>query len=218
MNDFVLIPVAFFAFLAILVVVPAWLRYRSRMYALRTLREAVDKGRDVDAGLIERFLATNQRQVGKGFGLFNLVLGVGALSIGVALGLAVHLLGHRLGLDADSAAGMMTGAFVNGCIGIGLTALGLISLNLFSARDRPAIRWDYAVVLAFICLFLGVSGMSVGVGLWLASAFHVVVAGNEDVATGLAMGALVNSCTGLGFTGLGVFILRSFVMRRDHDA
>lgn len=218
MNDFVLIPVAFFAFLAILVVVPAWLRYRSRMFALRTLREAVDKGREVDATLIERFLASNQRQVGKGFALFNLVLGVGALSIGIALGLAVHLLGHRLGLDADGAAGMMTGSFVNGSIGVGLTALGLIIMKLFAARGRPALRWDYAVVLAFICLFLGVSGMSVGVGLALASCFHVVVAGNEGTATGLAMGALVNSCTGVGFTVLGVFILRSFVMRRDHDA
>lgn len=215
MNTIVLVPISFFAFLAIVILVPAWLRHRSRMLALRALGDAIEKGRTADAALIERLVMPKPRPVGKWFALLNLGLGVGALCIGVALGLAVRLLGHRLGLDTEGAAGMMIGSFVNTSIGIGLTALGLISMTLFSGRSRPEPRWDYASVLALISLFFGVSGLAVSVGLALASYTYVVLTANEHTATGLLMGAIVNGCSGVGFTLLGAFILRSFVSFRE---
>ncbi len=45
---------------------------------------------------------------------------------------------------------------MNGSIGVGLTALGLISMNLLSGRSRPGRAGDYASVLALISLFFGV--------------------------------------------------------------
>ncbi len=54
------------------------------------------------------------------------------------------------------------------------------------------------------------------VGLALASYTYVVLRGQRRTPPqGLLMGALVNGCSGVGFTVLGAFILRSFVSFRE---
>ena len=202
----------FFGFLAIVIVVPAWLRHRSRMLALKTIGDAIEKGRPTDAALIERLVFPPRSQFGKWFALLNLFLGVGAIFVGAALALAVHGLAF---VSGDDAAGMMIGSLVNICNGIGLTALGLISLRFFSGMSRPAPRWDYAAVLALIALFLGVGGLGVASGLSLAAHFYVGPVSGLDEADGVLMGALFNACSGVGFTLLGLFILRVFVTYKD---
>lgn len=201
-----------FSFLAIVILVPLWLRHRTRMQALKTISEAVEKGRPTDATLVERLLAPRRSQVGKWFALLNLFIGVGGLCVGIALALAVHVLEVASG---DDAAGMMIGSLVNLCNGIGLTILGVISLRLFSGMSRPAPHWDYPAVLALIALFLGVSGISVASGLSLAAHFYVGPISGDAEADGLLIGALFNACSGVGFTSLGVFILRVFGGHKD---
>jgi hypothetical protein len=202
----------FFGFLAIVIVVPAWLRHRSRVLALQTISEAIEKGRPSDATLIERLLVPRRPQVGKWFALLNLFIGVGGICVGVALALAVQVLEVASG---DDAAGMMIGSSVNFCNGIGLTTLGLLSLRFFSGMTRPAPRWDYPAVLALIALFLGVSGICVASGLSLAAHFFVAPISGEGEADGLRIGALFNACSGVGFTFLGLFILRIFGSYKD---
>ena len=201
-----------FGFLAIIIVVPIWLRHRSRTLVLRTIADAIEKGRAADAAAMERLLVPSRPQVGKWYALINLFFGVGAFCAGAALALAVHALEFVSGEDA---AGMMIGSLINLCNGIGLTTLGLVSLRLFSGMKRPAPRWDYPAVLALLALFLGVSGICVASGLSLAAHFYVAPISGKVEADGLRMGALFNACSGVGFTLLGVFILRVFGTSKD---
>jgi hypothetical protein len=207
-----LVPVIFFAFLAIVILVPIWLRSRSRALALRTISEAIAKNRETDVALIERLLLPPQPAVGKGFALLNLFLGVGALGISVALAIAVRVLHVASGADA---AGMMVGSSVNLGIAVSLTTLGIVSMHRFSGLRRPAPRWDYATVLALVTLFFGASGLGIGAGLTLAANTFVGPEMGEATASGMMVGALVNCCSGVGFTGLGVFILRTFAVYKD---
>ena len=209
--DLVSVPIAFFAFLAILILAPVWLRHRTRSEALRVISEAVAKDRPTDAALIERLLAPPPpRPVGKWFALLNIVLGVGGLCVGTALSIA-----SRFVPSATGAAGMMVGALVNLGLGIGLTTLGFVGLRFLSGATRPAPRWDYASILALITLFLGVSGLSVATGLTLAANFFVASAMGERAANGMLIGATMNACTGIGFTALGIFILRTFATYKE---
>lgn len=209
--DIVSIPIAFFAFLAVIILVPNLLRHRSRTAALQVISEAMEKNRPTDAALVERMLAPPPpRPVGKWFTLLTLVLGVGGLCIGTALTISSRFLPSPTG-----AAGMMIGALTNLGMGVGFTTLGLFSWRLLSGATRPPPRWDYASILALITLFLGVSGLSVGTGLALAANFFVAAALGQDVANGLLIGATVNICSGVGFTALGLFILRSFATYKD---
>jgi hypothetical protein len=210
-RSIVLVPIAFFAFLAIVLVVPAWLRHRARVMALRMMCDAMANGRATDAAVIEKLLLPPPRAVGKGFALINLVLGVSAFCIGVALALAVRILGDDASSDP---AGMMVGSLVNVCVGVGLIALAAVSLRLFSGIRRPARRWDYASVLALITLFLGTSSIAIASGLALAAHFYVGPASGDRAAAGMFVGALVNACSGIGFIALGVFILRVFADHR----
>jgi hypothetical protein len=202
----------FFGFLAIIIVVPAWLRHRSRALALRTITEAIEKGRPAEAALVERLLVPRRPQVGKWFALINLLIGVGGLCVGTALALAVNVLEIASG---DDAAGMMIGSLVNLCNGVGLTALGLVSLRFFSGMTRPAPRWDYLSILALISLFLGISGLCVASGLSLAAHFVVGPISGEEEARGLLMGALFNACSGVGFTVFALLLLRVFAKYED---
>lgn len=209
--DIVSIPIAFFAFLAVVILLPTLLRHRSRTAALQVISDAVEKGRPTDAALVERILAPPPpRPVGKWFALLTLVLGVGGLCVGTGLSISSRFLP-----SATGAAGMMIGALVNLGMGIGFTTLGLLSLKYLSGKTRPPPRWDYASILALVTLFLGVSGLSVGSGLTIAASFFVADALGRSAANGMLIGATVNICSGVGFTALGIFILRSFATYKE---
>lgn len=203
------IPIAFFAFLAIVIIVPAWLRHRSRTQALDVISEAIAQGRPAEAALVERMLVPTPRPVGKWFALMNLVFGVGGLCVGTGLTIAARF------QSGTAEAGMMVGALVNLGIGIGLTTLGWLSLQWLTGRTRPEPRWDYASILALVMLFLGVSGLAVGSGLTLAAHFYIAAAMGESVANGMLIGATMNACTGVGFTGLGILVLRMFATYKE---
>lgn len=203
------IPIAFFAFLAVVIIVPIWLRNRTRALALQTISEAIAKNRETDVALIERLLLAPQPAVGKGFALLNLFLGIGALGVGTALALAARVLRAANGAGA---AEMMIGSCVNLGIASALITLGIVSMRLFSGLRRPAPRWDFAAVLALAALFLGASGLGIGAGLAVAANTFVAPAMGEATASGMKVGALVNCCSGVAFTGLGSFILRTFTL------
>jgi hypothetical protein len=104
---------------------------------------------------------------------------------------------------------------VNLGIGVSFTTLGIVSMRRWSGLRRPVPIWDYATVLALVTLFFGASGLGIGAGLSLAANTFVADALGVDKASGMMVGALVNCCGGLGFTGLGIFILRTFAAYKD---
>jgi hypothetical protein len=96
-------------------------------------------------------------------------------------------------------------------MGAGLTVLALTSVRLFAGTGgRAEPPWDFAGVLSLICLFFGVAGLSVGMGLALGSQFYGAIEQAGDTRTGLLIGALVNTLSGLALTMLGVFLRRVF--------
>ncbi|HMN45207.1 MAG TPA: hypothetical protein PKE27_11560 [Povalibacter sp.] len=210
MSQLITLASVFLGFIAIVIVIPSWLRHRSRTLALRTISEAIASGRLADAALIEQMLVPPRRPVGRWFALFNLVVGVGGLCVGTALSIASHLL-----VSTADAAGMMVGALINLSSGVGLTTLGLLSMRFLSGTTRPAPVWDYASILALVTLFLGVSGLSTATGLSLAAQFYIAPAMGERAAHGMLIGATINACTGIGFTALGLFILRTFATCKE---
>ena len=209
--DIASIPIAFFAFLALVILVPMWLRHRTRAQALQVISDAIAKDRPADAALVEQLLAPPPpRPVGKWFALLMIFLGVCGLSVGTALSIASRFLP-----TATATAGMMVGALVNLGIGIWYTTAGMLSLRFLSGKTRPEPRWDYASILALVVLFLGASGLAVSTGLTIAANFFVASALGQSAADGMLVGATVNACTGIGFTALGLFILRTFATYRE---
>ncbi len=218
MNHLIALAGIFFGFVAIIVLVPIWLRHRSRAQAIRAISEAIEKGRETAAALIERLVlprahlaGARERPVGLWFALAMLVLGVSALCVGAGLTLAARF------VDPAIAPGMV-GACVNLGSGIAYTTLGLFSLRFLSGRTRPAPRWDYASILALITLFLGASGAGVSAGLGFAARVFAAPAFGDQAAAGMLIGAFINACTGIGFTMLGIFILRVFATYGKHEA
>jgi hypothetical protein len=194
----VIVPVAFFAFLAAVVLVPAWLNHRSRETALRIIAESVEKGRPLDPEIIDRMLAKPWPNVGKGFALLNLVLGVTHFCVGIALTIAAHL--------PRATPGLMTGALVNLCIGLGLMTMGSVAWRAFARRGSSGRKWNYAGVLGLVCLYFGVAGISIGAGLGLAGFFYP--SDTQSIGAARFIGALVNASYGTGLTLLGVVVLR----------
>jgi hypothetical protein len=200
-----IVPVAFFAFLAVVLLVPAWLNHRSREAALRIIAESVEKGRPLDFEIIDRMLARPWPNVGKGFALLNLVMGVLHLCVGIALAVAAHL--------PPVTSGLMTGAFVNLCIGSCLITLGVVAWRVFALKGRSGRKWNYAGVLALICLYFGVVGISVGAGLALDQLIYP--GSTESLGATRFIGALVNASYGTGLTLLGIVVLR---LSREEEA
>jgi hypothetical protein len=193
-----IVPVAFFAFLAVILLVPAWLNHRSRERALRIIAEAVEKGRPLDPAIIDRMLAKPRANVGKGFALLDLVLGVTHFCVGIGLAIAAHL--------PSAEPGLMTGALVNLCIGLGLMTMGAIAWRVFVQGARRSQTWNYAGVLGLVCLYFGVLGICIGAALGMAGVFDPGSTGS--LGANRFIGALVNACYGTGLTVLGVVVLR----------
>lgn len=212
--NIILVPIAFFAFLAVVLLVPHWLRYRAHRAALQVVSEAAAKGHTPDSMLVERLLTKPRPAVGKWFTLLNLLLGVGALSVGMALTVSSYLLHDRAGGSTIDSSPIV-GGLMNLCIGAGLITLGLFSLRWFSGRSRPSPQWDYAAILALVCLFLGASGISIATGLTLSAQIFVEPRQGARAATEMLTGALVNACSGIGFVVLGIGIFRWFAAWDD---
>lgn len=195
----VLVPIALFAAVVTVILGTVWLATRRRIAALGAIREAVAKGQTLDAALVDRLMPERQAAVGKWFAIICLLFGAPALGVGTGL-----LVAGNAVATAATGSGLLVGSSVNLSIGVVLVSLGLISLRILTGVRAP--RWDFATVLALICLFLGACGVGVGTGLSIASQIYA----QGESRTGLLIGALVNGGAGFALAALGVFILRIF--------
>jgi Domain of unknown function (DUF6249) len=117
MDSGVLVPIAFFTFIAAMVIVPNVLRYRERAKMHDTLRAAFERGQPVPPEIINALQTDVKRAENPNADLRRAVI-----LIGVALGLVA--MSFTLGQIADEAQwGVMSGATIPGFIGLGYLAL-----------------------------------------------------------------------------------------------
>jgi hypothetical protein len=202
----VLVPIAFFAAVAAVILGTVWFATKRRTSALGLIQEAVAKGQTLDAALIERLMPERRPAVGKWFGIICLLMGMPTLGVGAGLLLAGIFL-----TSGATAAGMLTGGMVQLSIGVGFTALGFFSLRKLTGDTAP--RWDFATLLALVCLFCGVASLAMFVSLSVSSQFYP----DAETRAGNLVGALVNAGSGAGLFVLGAFILRVFGDPSDRD-
>jgi hypothetical protein len=198
MGGIYIIPVAFFAFIAAAIIVPAWLQHRGRVVALQAIGEAAARGQVIDAALIERLMPPRRMAVGKFFSIICFLFGAPPFGVGVGLIAAAVFTGQPT----------MVGGTINLCLGALLVSLGLIVLRTLTGAKAP--RWDFATVTALVCLFLGVCGIGVCIGLALGRQAYP-----PDASAGMLIGSLVNGGSGIALTGLGVFLIRVFGERHS---
>ena len=131
MNEEILIPLAFFAFLTAIIVIPAQLKSKDRERMHETIRIAYEKGQPVPPELIDVLQrSTNgvdvrtspDRDLRKAVVLIGLALGLVAMSFAIG---QVH--------GDDSRYGLLAGSAIPGFIGLGFLALW------YFGRNKPSV-------------------------------------------------------------------------------
>ncbi len=209
-----ILPVAILFFLAVVLLIPAWLQNRARLASLRLVHDAIERGQSLDPVIVERLLAPARRPTSTNwFALICFIFGVLGLCVGTALAMGAFFFGNILDPTGQAGAGMMLGALINGTVGLALTLLGIFSLRMFAHRAS-----DGGIAMWFVqlCLFFGASGAALGVALAFGAQFLAAQLGIVGQAVaGLMLGALVTGFSGLGLTVLGVVALRIFAGKSE---
>jgi Domain of unknown function (DUF6249) len=122
----ILVPLGFFAMILAIVVVPIWLRERTKQSAHQLISQALEKGQALDPALMERLTQTTapakqqgtpRRTLGNGIVLLALAIGFGAASV----------LSH--GFDTGDIDGMMIAALILGALGVAFTLLAIVDYS-----------------------------------------------------------------------------------------
>ena len=135
MSD-TLVPVAFFLFLGVIIVMPKWLRSRERQKLMETLKLAYERGQPVPPELVDSVLSPSAEDTPRP-GAYP-VSGVGRQgapdrdlrrgAVLIAIALAIVALAGALGVDGDNGALPLAGvAAFPGFLGLTFIALWRIN-------------------------------------------------------------------------------------------
>ena len=128
----ILVPIAFFAMIAAIVVLPRYFRARSKQQLMETLQAAYEKGQAVPPELIASLSAEPRLAPRTAAERAHNDIRGGIITLAVALGLVMF--GWALSYEEDEAFYIFAGiAAIPGFIGLALIALGL------SGRSRSAV-------------------------------------------------------------------------------
>lgn len=117
---------AFWGFLAVIVVAGIWYAMRERELQHETLRRMIESGQPVDQSLMDELLGGSKRSLGRDLRLSGIIV------LFVAPGVA--LAGWLISLEADEWLFPMLGAAaLVGCVGV-----GLLVASRFAERVTPA--------------------------------------------------------------------------------
>jgi hypothetical protein len=122
-----LIPIAFFAFLAAVILVPIWLRERTRQSAHQLLSQALEKGQTLDPTLLRQLTEGGKAQSQPDRPRRTLGSGV------VLLALALGFLAASFMSGDFTGGGMMTAATILGALGVAFILLALVD---YSAKKK----------------------------------------------------------------------------------
>ena len=128
----VFIPITFFVFLGAIILVPTWLRERTKQSAHQLISQAIEKGQTLDPTVLERLTETPKRKDDRA----RNTLGSGVVLIALSMGFAAaaYFSGQ---FDPSGAAhgGMMIPAVILGSLGLGFLALAIVD---YATRSKKA--------------------------------------------------------------------------------
>ena len=133
MDADIFVPFLFFGFLAAIILVPIWLRERTKQSAHNLISQALEKGQPLDPALMRELTqATASQQPSPDKARRSLGSGVVLLALAggfVAAGFAVD------GFDPSGSAlrGMMVPAAILGMLGLGFVVLAMVD---FAAKKK----------------------------------------------------------------------------------
>jgi hypothetical protein len=116
----VFIPIVFFIFLGAVILVPIWLRERTRLSGHRLVQQALERGQALDPGLVRELTGNQPRQPPPDRARRTLGWGIVLLALGGGLG-AAGFMG-----EVD---GMYVPAIILGALGFGFALLSVIDYN-----------------------------------------------------------------------------------------
>lgn len=123
--------IAVLALLTAILLVPSWLRHKTRIAVLKVIAEASAKGQSFDPAILEQLAAGSKSNLSRWFTFICLFCGPGPLALGIVLGIATGLFGGQLGFDEATRKSLLIPALYSGGSGLGFTFLGFLSLRLF---------------------------------------------------------------------------------------
>ena len=119
----ILIPLAFFAFLTAVIVIPIWLREKTKQSAHGLIKQAIERGEKVDPDLITRLSEAPAKKQDRP----RQTLGNAVIMIALAIGLTAATYfgdGGFHGFD-----GKMIAAAILGALGFGFLVLAIVDYN-----------------------------------------------------------------------------------------
>lgn len=120
----ILVPIAFFVFLGAVIVVPIWLRERTKQSAYKLISEALAQGKELDPVLIERLTQAPARKPQDNA---RRTLGSGVVLVALAAGFtAASYFSGDLDPSGGAAGGMTTAAIILGVLGIAFLILAAV--------------------------------------------------------------------------------------------
>lgn len=119
-----LIPLVFFVFLGAVILVPIWLRERTKQSAHQLISQALERGQPLDPALLRQLTDTKtanqpdrpRRTLGSGVVLLALAIGF----------LAASLMSNGFDPSGFAGDGMMTAATILGALGVAFILLALV--------------------------------------------------------------------------------------------
>jgi uncharacterized membrane protein YcjF (UPF0283 family) len=125
------VPIAFFAFIGAIILVPIWLKEKTKQSAHTLISQALEKGQQLDPALLQQLTETQKAQQPD---RPRRTLGSGVVLFALAIGFVVASLMSN-GFDPSGFAGdgMMTAAAILGCLGIAFIVLALVD---YSAKKK----------------------------------------------------------------------------------
>lgn len=119
----ILVPIAFFAFLGAIILVPTWLKERTKQSAHQLVAQALDKGQPLDPALIRELTETQKKPQDKA----RSSLGSGVVLLALALGFVAASFASA-GFDPSGASegGLLIPAAILGSLGIAFILLSIV--------------------------------------------------------------------------------------------
>jgi hypothetical protein len=123
MDAEVFVPFIFFLFLGAVILVPIWLRERTRQSSHQLISQALEKGQQLDPALLRQLTEGKPQQQDRP----RRTLGSGVVLLALAIGfVGASALSSGFDPSGFSGGGMMTAAVILGALGAAFILLALI--------------------------------------------------------------------------------------------
>lgn len=121
----ILVPLSFFAFLGAVILGPIYLNHRTRQAKLDLLRQAVERGQDLDPKILDQIYDDESRKPPRDRARRSLGSGVILTALACGLAAAAYMTD---GFDpsGNSFSGMMVAAVIIGFLGVGFVILAIV--------------------------------------------------------------------------------------------